>query len=286
MKIWKLTMFLLVAALVMAGCGDDSVTIFDPVPAAPQNIQSITADGEIYIYFNGLYERDIDEYWIYRSAQEFDGYEHIGTVLAESNPYGDTLFYYEFIDPDVINGVTYYYSVAAVDMAGQVSELSAETIWDTPRPEGYANIFYDNDNPQSAGFNFASQTVVNSRSVAADIWLGYLVDSIGTTRYINVGDTLTDIQDMGYTSDFDEISFSPEFGWSELGYFELIEGHTYVIWTFDDHYAKVRVESINPSGYVVLRWGYQVDEGNLQLAPRPEHDEEFLRDTRTMSLLR
>lgn len=283
MKIWKLTIMLLVAAILMAGCEDESQTIFDPVPAAPQNISSITADGEIYIYFNGLYEQDIDEYWIYRSLDEIDGYVRIGIVQAEYNPDGDTLFYYEFVDDDVVNGTTYYYSVAAVDFGGHESELSAELIWDTPRPEGYESVFYYNDKADSAGFNLESATVVPWNSADADIWFDYDVDGIA---YINVWlvDTV-DIQDMGYTEDFDEISFSPEYGWSEVGYYELIEGHTYVIWTAENHYAKVRIEQINQD-YVRIRWGFQVDQGNLQLAPRPPHNEESLRDKIDMSLLR
>ena len=279
MKFWKLTMFLLVAALMMAGCEED--TIFDPIPAAPQNIQSITADDEVYVYFNGLYETDIDEYWIYRSLEEYDGYTHVGTVQAEYNPLGDTLFYYEWIDTDVVNGVTYFYAIAAVDFAGHVSELSAETIWDTPRPEGYVSVYFWNNKPDSAGFDFSTHSVVSDGSEVADIWFDYE----GSINFINVGRAGTDYQDMGFTEDFDEISMSPDSGWATTSYTEMIEGHTYVIWTHDNHFAKVRIEKIYET-YVRLRWGYQIDPGNIQFAPRPPHDEEFLRDKREMSLLR
>jgi hypothetical protein len=44
----------------------------------------------------------------------------------------------------------------------------------------------------------------------------------------------------------------------------LVEGHVYVVWTWDDHYAKVRVVSISPNS-VVLDWAYQVDRGNPEL---------------------
>ena len=291
MKLWKLTIILIVAALVMAGCEEDE-TIFDPVPAAPQNVRSITADGEVYLYFNGLYEKDIMEYRIYRSLDSLDGYEYIGTVDAEPNPNGEYLYYYEFIDAfNITNGETYYYAVRAVDFAGQISDLSAEMIHDTPRPEGYVSLYYDNDYAEEAGFNFGTLLRVCSDICDADIYLDYYEVGGITTRYLNVGNSLTDIQDMGYHADtdtslgFDMVSFSPEDGWATLAYVELIEGHVYVIWTHDNHYAKVHVEGIY-SDYARLRWGYQVDEGNIELAPRPPHDEEFMRDKKDMSLLR
>ena len=85
--------------------------------------------------------------------------------------------------------------------------------------------------------------------------------------------------------------WSPEYGWSDLGYVELILGHTYVIWTADDHFAKMRMESMNASGSVTFQWAYQTAQGILELAPpanmtKPEHSPDYLRDGKDMTLLR
>ena len=79
-------------------------------------------------------------------------------------------------------------------------------------------------------------------------------------------------------------------GWSPTRDAHVIAGHTYVIWTADDHYAKMRVLQFNTNGTVSLKWGYQVDQGNLQLKPvqyeRPEHDEDYPATDKRMILLR
>ena len=71
----------------------------------------------------------------------------------------------------------------------------------------------------------------------------------------------SDIQDMGYTTSLDEIQVAPESGWSPTKDVRLISGHTYVVWTWDDHFAKFRVSSISPQR-VVFDWAYQLRGGN------------------------
>ena len=41
-------------------------------------------------------------------------------------------------------------------------------------------------------------------------------------------------------------------------------GHTYIIWTWDNHYAKIRVNAIS-SERIVFDWAYQLLEGEQQL---------------------
>ena len=45
----------------------------------------------------------------------------------------------------------------------------------------------------------------------------------------------------------------------------LAEGHVYVAWTRNDHYAKFRVVRIEP-GEVVFDWAYQTARGNQELS--------------------
>jgi hypothetical protein len=69
---------------------------------------------------------------------------------------------------------------------------------------------------------------------------------------------------MGFTSSLDEISSSPKEGWAPSKSAEAIPGHTYVVWTVDDHYAKVRVKEAGASR-LVFDWAYQTAVGNPEL---------------------
>jgi hypothetical protein len=285
MKMKKLALISMVflAVFVTVGCDDDDNhgnPIVRHTPLTPQGVYSVTGDGAVYLYFNGVYDLDVAQYIVYRSAEATQNYTEIGYVTAESNPNLDLLVY-EYVDHAVTNGVTYYYAVATEDNEGNVSDLSAETVYDTPRPQGQVTLFPRQTAPTLAGFNLETGNVVTWNSTVADMY----VDTFQAVPYINVADTLTDIMDMGYTSNFDEISFAPSTnvntGWSALGFYEIVAGHTYVIWTRDDHFAKMRVSAVNPSGSISFQWAYQTATGNPELAPamnppkRPVHSPDF-----------
>ncbi|MCB2201422.1 hypothetical protein KQH51_01675 [bacterium] len=252
-------------ATVLVGCSDDDNPVApDAVPATPQGVFSVTGDGQVYVLFNGIYERDVDYYRVYRSFDPVDNYVAIGTVDADPNPNLD-LYLYQYVDNTVTNGQTYYYAVTAVDNAGQESALSAENVFDTPRPEGSV-ILVANDvlaGGAGSGFNFALRATIPDTSSITDIF----IDRFDGVMYVNAGRDITDLQDMGYTSNFDDIGWAPTEGWSTLGYAELILGHTYVIWTADENFAKIRVVAMNvTSGSVELRWAYQTVVGNPELS--------------------
>lgn len=275
----------LATAALLVGCDDNNNPVYsNKVPAAPQGVYSVTGDNSVEIVWNGVYERDIDQYIIYRSLNATTGYNEIGSVVAYDNPDLD-LIIYDFFDNSANNGQTYYYAVTAVDNDGQESPLSAETVFDTPRPDGSVNLYSLYADPSIAGFALsANPTRVAWNSVSADVY----VDDVDGVFYLNAADSLTDIQDVGYTGTFDEIGYAPENGWSQLGYVELILGHTYVIWTNDYHFAKMRVVSINSgTGMVSFDWAYQTDADNPELAPaivgndKPNHGSNYLRAART-----
>ena len=273
-----LTILIAAAAMLFIGCdNDDDVVVIDFAPAAPQGVYSVTGDNAVYVYFNGPYESDIDGYIIWRSLEEFTNYQDIGWVDAVANPNLDLLIY-EYVDASARNGVTYFYAVSSVDEAGQVSELSAESVFDTPRPEGRVELFDSSFSMNAAAFDFNYRVRVSALNEAADV----VVDRDGFGFfYINAADILTDIQDVGYTDSFDEVGWSPVDGWSDIGFMEIIEGHTYVIWTNDNHFAKMRVLAVG-SNSVVFEWAYQTDEGNPELKPvvptavKPEHGPDYL----------
>ena len=76
----------------------------------------------------------------------------------------------------------------------------------------------------------------------------------------------TDIQDMGPTQDIYDIPFAPATGWSNNKIVYAQVGHTYVIRTWDDHYAKVRISS-RSYNRIVFDWAYQLVQGERQLKP-------------------
>ncbi|MEW6412970.1 MAG: hypothetical protein AB1483_10950 [Candidatus Zixiibacteriota bacterium] len=284
MKTKIFALVLAATALFFVGCTDDEpdVIVADFTPAAPQGVYSVTGDGEVYVFWNGPYESDITEYIIWRSFEPTTNYAEIGRVDAVANPDLD-LYIYEYIDDAVVNGVTYYYAVSSVDQAGNVSELSAENVFDTPRPEGQAEVFDSTVIPEASGYSFAAQTTVSWDNTAADIVIDriYLdVDETQSVFYINAANINTDLQDMGYTSSFDDIGWAPTEGWSEIGWVEVVLYHTYVIWTADNNFAKMRVTAIHTNS-ITFEWAYQTDEGNPELKPvvleKPVHGEDYLK---------
>ncbi|HWR83304.1 MAG TPA: hypothetical protein VN285_08375 [Candidatus Deferrimicrobium sp.] len=274
-----LKMVTAVGLIALAGCEEDNNPVFDQVPAAPQGVFSVTGDKAVYLYWYGPYEGDIREFIVWRSFDSTTGYTQRGRRAAEPNPNLD-LIQYEYIDEGagVNNGETYYYAVSSVDKSGQVSELSAEEVRDTPRPEGIVVLYDVAIDPDRSGFVFTDIDILYVDTTEDD---GF-IDRVGDIFYLNVGNDTTDLQDMGYTDSFDDIGSAPLVGWSELGWAEIIVGHTYVIWTSDDHYAKMRVESTGTNS-VRFQWAYQIDFQNPQLVgtngsiQRPVHDSGYLR---------
>ena len=264
-KLILLVILLGLCAVILACDENNCVTCSEnSAPSTPKGLYSITGDGAVYLYWYANDENDLEAYKIYRNTSPSGYFERIGTTTSPS-----------FVDRDVVNGNTYYYTVSAYDWCGNESELS-EVTYDTPRPEGYDWVMFDyNQYPNSAGFDFSSQEVVAFNSVDADIYLDY--DTDYDVFFLSVTNSNTDIQDFGYTESLDDVDYSPEYGWSNVGWLEVIAGHTYIIWTKDNHFAKMRVVSISGDDYILFDWAYQVDPGNPELKVRPQHSRTYLR---------
>ena len=280
MKKFILTSLALLTLIALVGCEERKVIRYveiDDNPARPQGVYSITADEAIYLYWLPVQDDDLKNYRIWYSNTADGVYEYIGTSNDES-----------YVDYDVENGVTYYYAVSAVDLANNESELSYETIFDTPRPENFDQDLYEFAVfPAISGFDLSVGAVLPYNSIAADIYIDY--DMALEAFYINAADVDTDLQDMGFTEDFDEISYAPSDGWSYVGWVEVIIGHTYVIWTRNNHFAKIRVTDADYTNFefVTIDWAYQTsstDDGRMELS-RPHHDEDYLKnDTKTKEI--
>ena len=262
LKKYAVLLAVIISCLFLA-C-DEKVYVDEDVeaPAVPRGVESITGDGQVFLSWYPNAESDLDGYDVYRSFNENDGYELIATT-------GDP----SFTDNAVANGQTYFYAVLAFDFSGNESELSYDTVFDTPRPEGAGARMYDQNRfPDIAGYDFSSYAIQDYRAASSDISFEYHQASGGL--YINTLNADTQIQDYGYTKSFDDVSYAPEVGWSQLGFVEAISGHTYLVWTADNHFAKIRITDLT-TDLVQFDWGYQIDPGNPEVKPE-KNDQSLL----------
>lgn len=253
-----------IALAGVVGCHVDRIVYIDEQPPTrPTGVTSTTADEAVFLFWDPNGETDLDFYRVYRGFSATGRFDFIGSTAQES-----------FVDYNVINGETYYYAVSAVDRSGLESPLSVENVHDTPRPEGYNIILHDlASNPDVAGFDFSQERRVAFDDPNADVFVDR--DATLGVLYINAANLSTDLQDMGFTDGLDDITWSPTDGWSPVGWAQIITGHTYVVWTDNNHYAKLRAVEV-ADAWARFDWAYQVDPGNPELV-KPAHDSGYVR---------
>jgi hypothetical protein len=246
--------------LTTSGCLEGFIEPDLTPPAPPRGISTATGDGRIEIFWPANEESDLAGYHVLVS-NAYDGeYALIGTTRQNY-----------FIDAGARNGTTYYYAVTAFDYSGNESEPSLDVSYDTPRPEGYNVTLKDyRTSPDLAGYDFSSYSVGPYDDKYTDVFFEYYNGSF----YLNVW-TDSDILDMGYTKSLYEIEDAPNSGWSESRDARAIAGHTYVVWTWDNHFAKLRINSVSPAR-VDFDWAYQLQSGNTRLKRSMSGDREAL----------
>ncbi len=242
-----------VALLILGvtGCEDEHHDLRPP--AAPQGVFSVTGDGQVTVHWIRNTEPDFDHYLVWRGPDYEGPYEKLGGTVET-----------DFVDGTAVNGTTYFYAVSAVDREGNESSLSAEHVFDTPRPEGFglalANAAAYPDG--ASGYDFSDDAVRRWDDYRTDVY--YYVTSTGV-RLLVAPNVDTNVQDAGY-NDLDALDWAPDAGWSPTGEVELIPGHAYYVVTRTNNYAKVRVTAIDNTR-VVLDWAYQLVAGNPELKP-------------------
>lgn len=247
----KLFLILAVFTLAFFGChkGDPIYYIdYDP-PAVPKNVVVLNGDNQVDIYWSQNRESDLAGYNVYYSYSYNGEYTLIGSTKNNF-----------FVDYGAQNGVTYYYAVTAYDYNYNESELSYDVVYATPRPEGFNQSIFDYLRfPNNSGYSFSTYSVVPYDNLKCD----FFFENYQGTFYLDVWDD-TDIQDLGPTSDIYDIPEAPLTGWSPTKDVVAKVGHTYVIWTWSNHFAKIRIKSIT-ADRIVFDWVYQLVEGNTQL---------------------
>jgi hypothetical protein len=240
---------------LLTGCDTNEVDTH--APAAPRGIRTISLDNAVEIQWLANTEADVAGYKIWWS-DTYDGrYEVLASTEATS-----------FLDVGATNGRTVYYALTAYDFSRNESELSTDLVYDTPRPEGLNVALAEYVvNPLASGYDFSTYSIGNYADDFTDFFYEY---TAGRRSLLVWNDT--DIQDMGYTASLDDISSAPILGWSESKSAEAIVGHTYVIRTWDQHYAKVRLKEAS-STRIVFDWAYQTAVNNVELRTlRPPSD--------------
>lgn len=254
--------------LLMISCGEKEKIVSVPVncaPDVPHGVYAVNYDGTVLICWVANYESDMAGYTIYR-CETIDGYyEPIGTVYVSSS---DPLEYcYE--DLDTGNGIHNYYAVSAFDKGGAESDLIIEEVVSgTPRPEGRVTLFERDDLPLQSGFDFYPGLANDPQPWSAATTDFYFDSEAGIQRLVAYRAGVQ-IQDYGYASSFDAVTYAPADGWAPSGSVEAVVKHMYILMLeegTDTHYAKVYITSVTPS-LVTFDWAFQTDPDNPDLAP-------------------
>jgi len=251
------------ASIVMSGCRSTDCGLCYIELSAPSGVFTVTGDGYVEIFWDPIPSSDVYGYQVYRSLNAEGPYTAIGRS-------GDA----DYVDDNVSNGITYYYAVTAYDRHDHESDLSYETIHDTPRPEGTGLVVYDLD--ELAGVDFSGyydDMVLPWDDPYADMFLYWDgQDYAMASTDVIVGEYVygTDIQTAGYVSSLDELDWAPEGGWTteHADSVVLLPGYAYWVWTWENHFAKFRVHTVGDD-FVVLDWAFQTDEGNPELVMIP-----------------
>lgn len=266
-SVWLAATCLFYLLLTGVACNDETGTCpYDNrPPAAPRGLYSVTGNEQVYLYWYANTETDLDGYDVWVSDDD-ENFERLGTVDAHGDDYE-----LEYIDQGARNGTTYFYAVSAFDTHNNESELTRETVFDTPRPEGESWIASEQYDYAIAGFDLSRAQRIGSDNENADL-IFYL--GAAENEYLISAGTEVWIQDMGYTTDFIDIGWGPywtmDYGWSPTGIVEAIPGHTYVLLTANDHYAKIRLVPYQEDGELSVQrmdfqWAYQQAALNQEL---------------------
>ena len=243
----------------VAGCDDEDPVVVDAPPFPPDGVFSVTGDEVVSIFWNENQEPDLAGYQIWRGNEAPEGpYFHLASVSPNTTSYDDT---------DVNNGEFWFYAVLAVDAAGNESELSRETVFDTPRPEGFNLVLVElGQDASQAGYDFSSLT--NDSQAMSESTTDIYYDSDSGVNYVVAKGALVDIQDYGVIP-LIGVDWAPEEGWAPSKRAEAIIGHSYIVRIVDGqgdfNMAKFEVMGVTNSN-LTLDWAYQAVENELELS--------------------
>lgn len=107
-------------------------------PSAPAGLTAAAGNGTVVLDWNDNGETDLAGYNVYRSIISGSNYTLAASLLSSS----------EFIDNDVVNGITYYYVVTALDKQLNESAISSEA---SAKPDAIFSIIIQENEPGFVG---------------------------------------------------------------------------------------------------------------------------------------
>lgn len=269
----------LIAALALAGCGDDITNILAPDDLTPPlGLNSITGDGDVtLVWWTSNFDSNLLGYKVYFAEGS------LASDPVEGIPVGFTAIdSFEVVSPaagqefltinGLTNGTTYsFLVVAAKDEWNNISHTS-NVIAETPRPETAvaAVITSRQDDATTAGFELSDFTVVDctdlvdyTTTTGGDIMAEAFNPGAGHRLWLD-GINGAEIQDIGFMSDWDNADVAPSGGYAEPGHsVEALFGHVYAVKTADDRYAKVQITGLDiEAETVTFKAAYQMQVGN------------------------
>ena len=245
----RILFILLLPACLSLGCKDAINSNTQPL-LPPQDLRALALDQSVELSWLPSQIQDVIGYKVWVSDQYNGRYTLLGRTSGTA-----------FTDGGALNGVAYYYAVSAYDNAGNESGLSGDLVKAIPRPEGAGVSISDyRTTPSTSGYHFAG----NSIGLYSDSYTDVFFENVSGHLLLDVWTVDTEIQDMGYTANLDEIAQAPALGWSPSGSLEAVTGHTYVVYTADGNYAKMRVTAVTAST-VTFEWAYQTVKNNPML---------------------
>jgi hypothetical protein len=249
-KMKSIVLFIAVIILLpIFGCEENFFHPDMSPPSEPHGMYADAGDKFIDVFWSANTENDIAGYNIFVSTSINGRFQLIGSTRTT-----------HFVDADIQNGITYYYRVSSYDFDQNESSLSADYAYATARPEGYDIVLKDyHVFPAASGYDFSTYSVGQYDDQYTDVFF----DFNNGTYYMDVWED-SEIQDYGYTKSLYDIVEAPTSGWSPSKDVRLIVGHTYIVRTWDFHYAKIRIKDLS-STRVIFDWAYQLQSNNTQL---------------------
>jgi len=102
-----------------------------------------------------------------------------------------------------------------------------------------------------------------------DSYADILLERDGDLMFLTATEQDTDVLYWGRVESLDEIDIAPETGWVAGGSLAIAQSNAYLVWTWDNRFAKILVTRVSDSS-ITFDWAYQTDEGNPELCPAPD----------------
>lgn len=274
----------LLLGAIACGCTDRQVVGTDDVipPGEPQEVYSVTGDGEVTLYWSPPGDVDLAGFSVSISQDDVD-YYRLGDVGASRRHFvvsGDVMP--SSVPFDFVNGSTYFLGVTAFDTAGNESALTVRsTTFDTPRPSGLGLRLYRADGAMASasGYDFSRSPygyAGSANSLFTDI---YFIWENGQPLMRTPYPAVVEMEDKG-SFDFDDpaVGWLDPTQWNPTDSVVLRPGHVVLVKIFEESRPGNTVEPYNVAKFqvfgldsesVVIDWAYQIDPNNPELKPTP-----------------